>query len=106
MKAFTIKQDPSTEEIAHALEHGFSSKYSYSFFGVGENRSVIVKKSELVGAQISTSRNRMTVHAMPPNLLLSSLDAVLTGLISAVSYSSLTKLEKDLTVFLRSKYSD
>lgn len=105
MKVFKIEQDPSAEEIVLALRQEFSSKYSYSFFGVGENKTIIVKRSELIGAQISKSGDRITVHAMPPNLLLSSLDAVLTGLVSAVSYSALIKLEKDLVVFLKGKYS-
>lgn len=105
MQVFKIEHDPSSEDIILALREEFSSKYSYIFFGVGENRTIIVKKSELVGAQISKSGNQMTVHAMSPNLLLSSLDAVLTGVISAFSYASLNKLEKDLVIFLKEKYS-
>lgn len=105
MKVFKIEQDPSNEELILALRQEFSSKYSCSFFGVGESKTIIVEKSVLVGAQISKSGNQITVHAMPPNLLLSSLDAVLTGLVSAVAYSSLTKLERDLVKFLKGRYS-
>lgn len=106
MKVFTIKQYPSTEEIAKAIEQEFSSKYSYRFFGVKRN-SIIVKKSEFVGAQISQSGNQITVHAMSPNLLFSFLDPFLTGLniIGAVFNSPLKKLEADLVVFLKNKYA-
>jgi len=63
MKVITIEQDPSIEEIARVLEQEFSSKYSYSFFGLGDNQTIIVRKSEFVGAQISKSGNQITVHA-------------------------------------------
>ena len=104
MKVFEINQDPSVEDIARMLKHEFSYN-SYSYFGIGKNKSVVVRKSEFVGAQISRSRNRITVHAMSPNLLLSSIDILLSGLIGAVNYSSLIRLEKDLVIFLKSKYS-
>ena len=105
MKVFEINQDPSVEDIARMLKHEFSDNNSYSYFGIGENKSVVVRKSEFVGAQISRSGNRITVYAMSPNLLLSSIDILLSGLIGAVNYSSLIKLEKDLVIFLKSKYS-
>lgn len=107
MKVFTIEQNPSTEEIAQTLEQEFSSNYSYSFFGLDRNKSIIVRKSEFVGAQISKSGNQFTVHAMSPNLLLSFLDPFLTGLnvIGALFNSPLKKLEADLVTFLKNKYS-
>lgn len=105
MKVITIEQDPSIEEIARVLEQEFSSKYSYSFFGLGDNQTIIVRKSEFVGAQISKSGNQITVHAQSPNIVLSTLDALLTGVVSATSYSSLKKLEANLVVFLKNKYA-
>ena len=107
MKVFTIAQDPSTEEIARTLEQDFSSKYSYSFFGVGKSKTVIVRKSEFVGAQISKSGNQITVHAQSPNLLLSFLDPFLTGMnvIGSIFNTPLKKLEADLVTFLANKYS-
>lgn len=105
MKVITVNQDPSAEEIARTLEQEFSSQYSYSLFGLGNSKSVVVRKSEFVGAQISKSGSQITVHAQPPNILLSSLDALLTGIISAAYYSSLKNLEADLLVFLKNKYA-
>lgn len=107
MKVFTIEQDPSADEIAQALEQEFSSKYTYSFFGIGKDKTIIVRKSEFVGAQISKSANQMTVHAQSPNLLLSVLNPLLTGidLIGTAFQSPLKKLETDLVIFLKNKYS-
>lgn len=105
MKVFTIAQDPSSEEIAQTLEQDFSSKYSYSFFGVGKNRTVVARKSEFVGAQISKSGNQITVHAMSPNLLLSFLDSFFMNVIGLAFHSPLKKLETDLVTFLKKKYS-
>ncbi|WP_254562291.1 hypothetical protein [Dyadobacter diqingensis] len=107
MKVFTITQDPSTEDIAQTLEQDFSSKYSYRFFGIGKSKSVIVQKSEFVGAQISKSGNQITVHAQSPNLLLSFLDPFLTGMnvLGSIFNSPLKKLEADLVIFLKNKYS-
>ena len=107
MKVFTIEQDPSTEDIARILKEEFSSYYSYSFFGVDQNRSIVVRKSEFVGAEISKSGNRITVHAMSPNLLVSLLGTFLPGIdvIGAVFHRPLKKLEADLVTFLKGKYS-
>jgi hypothetical protein len=107
MKVFTINQNPSSEEIAQTLEEEFSSKYSYSFFGLGRDRSVVVRKSEFVGAEVSKIGNEITVHAMTPNLLLSFLDPFLTGLnvLGALNYAPLKKLEAELVVFLKEKYA-
>jgi hypothetical protein len=106
MKIFTIEQDPSIEEIAHILEQEFTSKYTYSIFGLSKSKSVIVRKSDFVGAQISKSGNQLTVHAQSPNLLLSFLDP-LTGInvMGALFNSPLKKLEADLVTFLKNKYA-
>lgn len=107
MKVFTIEQNPSSEQIAAILEKEFSSQYSYSLFGLGKNKSIVVRKSEFVGAEISVSGNQITVHAMSPNLLFSFLDPFLTGMnvIGSVFKNPLKKLESDLVSFLKSKYS-
>jgi hypothetical protein len=107
MRTFKIEQDPSSEEIAQILEQEFSTKYSYSLFGVGDSKTVIVRKSDFVGAHISKSGNQITVHAQSPNLLLSFLDPFLTGMnvLGSVFYSPLKKLEGDLVVFLKNKYA-
>ena len=106
MKVFKIEQDPSSEEIAQTLEQEFSSKYSYSFFGVGENKTVIVRKSEFIGAQISKSGNQITVHAQSPNVLLSFLDPLIgINIVRSVFNSSFKNLEADLVMFLKGKYS-
>ncbi|QRR00022.1 hypothetical protein [Dyadobacter sandarakinus] len=105
MKVIKIGQDPSNEEIAQALAQEFSSGYSYKSFGLGNNKSIIVRKSEFVGAQISKSGKQITVHAHAPNVLLSLLDVLYSGIISVASYSSLKELESDLVVFLKNKYA-
>ncbi|HEV7380208.1 MAG TPA: hypothetical protein VGN64_10465 [Dyadobacter sp.] len=105
MKVITIGQDPSNEEIARTLRQEFSSDYSYSFFGLGDSKSVIVRKSELVGAQISKSGNQITVHAYAPGILIGLLDVLYSGIISKASSSSLKKLESDLVIFLINKYA-
>ncbi|MCF0052398.1 hypothetical protein LXM25_20180 [Dyadobacter sp. LJ53] len=106
MRVFQVEQNPSSEEIARSLEQGFSSKYSYSFFGLGENKTVIVRKSEFVGAQISRSGNQITVHAQSPSVLLSFLDPLIgVNLMGSLFQSPLKKLEADLVAFLRNKYA-
>lgn len=107
MKVFTIAQNPSSEEIARTLGQDFSSEYSYSLFGPGKSKTVIVRRSEFVGAQISKSGNQITVHAQSPNLLLSFLDPLLTGIgiLGLAFHSPLKKLESDLVIFLKNKYA-
>lgn len=105
MKVFTIKQNPSTEQIEQGLRQEFASRYAYRFFGIDRNRSIIVRKSEFIGAQISIIGNQITVHAITPNLLVSFVDMFLNGLIGGLFYAPLKKLEKDLLVFLKNKYA-
>lgn len=106
MKVFTLGQNPSTEEIERILEQKFNSKYTYSIFGVGKSKSVIVRKSDFVGAQISKSGNQLTVHAQSPNLLLSFLDPLIgINLMGAIFSSPLKKLEAELVTFLKNQYS-
>ncbi|MDQ6481783.1 hypothetical protein [Dyadobacter sp. LHD-138] len=105
MKVFTIDEDLSNEEIVHTLEQEFSSKFSYRFFGLGRNKSIVVRKSEFVGAQISKSGNKITVQGVSPNFAISLIDATLYGVIAGAFYSPLKKLEADLATFLKRKYS-
>lgn len=105
MKVFTITQNPSTEQIAEVLRQQFAPEYGYRFFGI--TKSIIVRKSEFIGAEVSKSGNQITVHAMSPNLLFSFLDPFLTGLnvVGLVFNAPLKKLEADLVAFLKNKYA-
>ena len=47
-----VNSSPSNEELIAALERNFSMAYSYKEFGLGK-KSVLVRKSAFLGAQIS-----------------------------------------------------
>jgi hypothetical protein len=53
-----VKSSPSNEELIATLERDFSKAYSYREFGFGK-KSVLVRKSALLGAQISVNEKQV-----------------------------------------------
>ena len=61
MKILASKQPPSNEELATVLNREFSGNYSYQLFGFKSEKDLIVRKSPLVGAQISRRDNEIII---------------------------------------------
>lgn len=110
MKTFTLKSCPSTEDLVGILRREFSNQYAYQLFGIGKEKSIIVKQSTFVGAQISKIENDITVGSVPPSIptsLIYGLDTLVTGgaVMKAIFHTPWVKLERDIIAFLRQKYN-
>jgi hypothetical protein len=115
MQIVTSKTLPSALELVEVLKHEFSSHYSYKLFGLGQ-KSIIVGKSALVGAQISINKNQITIQATPPTVIggmLASLGSTELGVFLIPLFfgkgmlltSKRNQIEKELGLFLNHKYN-
>jgi len=104
MKVLTSKTPPTTKELLDILESEFSDQYTYKLFGLGEEKSIIVRKSTFIGAQISKSVNEITIEGIQPSIP-AVLFSFILQLITGFSTSSSRKLEKEIGFFLNQKYN-
>ena len=115
MRIITSKTPPSTTELAEILNREFSKHYSYKLFGLWE-KSIIVGKSTLVGAQISIGDNEFTIQATAPSIagnILSVLGFAELGLLLLPLFfgeglplsSQWRELEREIGLFLKHKYN-
>lgn len=108
MKVFTVQKSPTTPELMDVLKHQFSDEYSYTQFGLGSEKSIIVRKSPFVGVQVSVMGDEVTVTGIMPSLtgnVFLFIDFLLSGMATLLFGSSTKKLEKELALFLKEKYS-
>ena len=109
MKILNLKNVPSVTELSEILKREFSGDYSYKFFGLDREKSIMVGKSLFVGVQISKRENEITVQGIhspsASSSFFSFLDLLGTGgALIGIFGSSVKKLEKEITLFLKNKY--
>jgi len=98
------QKTPKIDELLRILKDEFSNHYSFRYFGVGPKKSIIVRKSTWVGAQIIIRENSILVDGSFPSVFTSSL-------MSLVSTSTLApvnqwfEVEQKLAGFLNIRYS-
>lgn len=92
-------QLPNINELIEVLKRQFSN-HSVYFFDSKPQKTIIVRKSDLVGVQITVRDNEIIVDACCPNILISAL----LGLISTI-FPSHHHFEMKVTDFLNKTYS-
>lgn len=90
---------PTFDELIEVLKSQFSSQAVYTFDSKPQ-KSIIVRKSALVGAQITIRDNEMIVDACCPNIFISAL----IGLISTI-FPPYHEFEMKVTDFLKKAYN-
>lgn len=108
MNLLTSKTPPSANELIEILKREFSDQYTYQIFGIGNEKSILVKKSFFVGAQISKRENEFTIDGIHPSVsssLIALLLQVLGNLYILFSPSPYRKFEKEIGLFLKRKYN-
>jgi len=108
MKVNTSKPIPSAQDLIEILKHEFSSQYNYELFGLGKNKTIIVHQSTFVGAQISATNNEFMVVATTPSIASGLLTILLqwtADLFMMLSPAPYRKLEKEVSIFLQSKFN-
>lgn len=109
-----VKSTPTNEELIAALKQELPSECSVREFGLGK-KSIMVKKSTFLGAQITIRENEIFVDASPPSVaggLLSTL--AMTELIVVIGHvfwfagatpSKFRHFEKEMASFINERYN-
>ena len=108
MKLITLKTPPATNDLIEVLKKEFSDRYTYQVFGLGSEKTIIVQKSFFIGAQISKRDKEFTIYGIQPTIsstLIALALQVLANSYILFSPSAYRKLEKEIGLFLRTKYS-
>ena len=108
MRLTATKKLPPVQNLVKILQNEFSDKYKFSLFGLGDEKSIIAKKSTFVGAQIVISKNQIDVDGISPSVLSSFFSMVLQvfmNLFILFSVMPFSKVEKDIASFLNQKYN-
>ncbi|MEM9391612.1 MAG: hypothetical protein AAGA02_14135 [Bacteroidota bacterium] len=103
---------PSLKELAEILKTELSNQYSYEVFGLG-NKSVLVGKSTLVGAQITVNGQEVSIVSSPPSVFggllqtlgMTELAIFIFPFFGFSSRSKYAELEKEIGSFLHHKYN-
>lgn len=108
MKISTLKNTPSAKELIKTLRQK-TPKYSSRVFGLGSDKSIIVKKSAFVGVQISRRENELIVEGSLTSPLLSALSSFLFleglgYLFAYIFYYKWRELEIEIGHLLKAKY--
>jgi len=93
---------PDINGLIQPLKSQFSS-YSVYTFDSKPRKSIIVRKSATVGAQITFSENEIIVDACYSNLFISSLMSLFTAS-TIFPFYSWPKFEKEIADFLKRRY--
>lgn len=108
MKEVKIKVSPSNEELIENFEQEFSSEYSYSLSGLGSDKSILIRKSKFMGAQISKSENGFSIQALMPLSFLGWISSLILNIYASGAMvmwmSPYRKFEKRVALFLKNKY--
>ncbi len=90
---------PTFNELIEVLKRQFSNHSVYTFDSKPQ-KSIIVRKSALVGVQITVRDNEIIIDACCPNIFISAL----IGLVSTV-FPPYHHFEMKVTDFLKNKYN-
>ena len=91
--------DLKFDDLIQTLKSQFSS-YSVYTLGSIPQKSLIVRKSAIVGAQISIRQNKLIIDACCPNIFISGLIGFL-----GVIFPPYENFEMEITDYLKKKYT-
>ncbi len=90
----TKEETPKVEELIQTLKKEFSHRYSYSLFGLGLDKTIMVRQSAFVGAQITIRESEIMVDGTFPSIAASCFATILSIFAPAPS-SNFSDLEKN-----------
>ena len=96
-------QSPNFMDLIQSLKGRFSGYAVYPFESMPQ-KSIIVRKSAIVGAQITLRNNEIMVDACYPSLFISSLMSLLTSS-TIFPFNSWFKFEMEISDFLKRRYN-
>lgn len=107
---------PPTAELVQVLNDAFGPEYSFRTFGLGKNKSIMARKSALIGLQMSVVGNRIGFQPTAPTITGSVLGFMtLTELAPLIMVPLLIisdffrkdpykEMAKEIGFFLKEKY--
>ncbi len=108
MRIALSKELPTIKELAEVLKSRFSEHYTVKTFGL-DNNSILIRKSRLVGAELSVHGNEVSLSSSPPSVmggLLMTLGMTELAIFlfpfffNQVSSGNYRELEKEIGTFL------
>jgi hypothetical protein len=111
MRISTPITPPPAKELMKLLRSELPA-YSYSLYGLGKEKTIMVSKSTSVGAQISIRENEITIQGtLPPPVAyfvsflgFTEFAFLLMFLLGLSAPSKIKELERELTIFLKKRY--
>lgn len=109
MKIVSSHTVPSTNELFRILNSKVSG-YSARLFGLGADKTILVKKSAFVGVQITRREDEIIIEGSLPSIPVSILSSILMFggifyLLESLFQSQLRKLENEIGSVLKEKFS-
>lgn len=95
---------PNFNDLLQELKNEFSGQYTFKIFGLGSQKSILVRKSAWIGVQITIYGNEINIDGSFPNIIISSLMTLLSQSTIA-PVNKWFKLEMKITDFLKRKYN-
>ncbi len=109
-----VKNTPTNDELIALLQKELPSDYSVREFGLGK-KTVMIKKSAFIGAQITVRKNEIAVDESTPSVAggtLSSLAMIeLASLIvfifasGSATRSKMQNFEREMASLINEKYN-
>lgn len=112
MQYLTLKAAPPTKELIEVFKRDFSKEYAYKLFGLGKNKSIIVRKSPFVGVQVSKEGDNISIQRVLPSVKTTTLgffdfvflDGALDFFFGWHYAPKSKKVEKEIAGFIKDKY--
>lgn len=109
-----VKSTPTNEELIAFLRKELPSDYSVREFGLGK-KSILIKKSTFIGAQITIRENEISVDASAPSLAggmwsslaMTELAVVIIPVfwIAGATQTKFRDFEKEMASLINEKYN-
>jgi hypothetical protein len=110
----SVKRTPTNEDLIALLRQKLPSEYSVKEFGLGK-KTVLIKKSTFIGAQITVRENEISIDASAPSvaggmwstLAMTELAIVIVPVfwIAGAFPSKMKKFEKEVANFINERYN-
>ena len=107
MRISTSNNSPTIGDLMSHLRNKFSDSYSFHLSGIGKEKTIIARKSTLVGAQISTGENEIRIDTIFPSMPFRIIRNLLfygcgdVGMIMYVFPSRWIKVQNELGSFIK-----
>lgn len=108
----SVKRTPTNEDLIALLRQKLPSEYSVKEFGLGK-KTVLIKKSTFIGAQITVRENEISIDASAPSvaggmwstLAMTELAIVIVPVfwIAGATPSKSRKFEKEIATFINER---